>query len=131
MEREHLIIVAILALVLFMLMKHSDDCNCSGYMKDKMVNMPAHIRYRGDEPTSTAAHIRTRRFGGCGPDGTSDCGSLGHIRVRYSDKYIGAGQHIKNHIRHDSRQSMFNGMFSGSPQHIRYNEELTAAAGPP
>ena len=126
MEREHLIIVAILALVLFMLMKHSGDCNCSGCMKDKMVNMPAHIRYRGDEPTSTAAHIRTRRFDAtdCNNAPCSECQGFNckpdqHIRVRYSDKYIGAGQHIKNHIRHDSRQSMFNGMFSGSPQHIR------------
>jgi len=103
MEREHLIIVAILALVLYMLMKHTGDCNCSGCMKDRTVSLPAHIRYAnpGD------------------PDWVPPA-TLGHIR--YSDKYIGAGQHIKNHIRHDSRQGMFNGMFSGAPSHrIRYD----------
>jgi len=112
MEREHLIIVAILALVLYMLMKHSGDCNCSGCMKDKMVNMPGHIRTRRFEPTDCNNAPCSECSGyNCKPDQ--------HIRVRHSDKYIGAGQHIKSHIRYDSRQGMFNGMFSGSPQRIR------------
>jgi hypothetical protein len=127
MEREHLIIVAILALVLYMLMKHSGDCNCSGCMKDKMVNMPAHIRYQETmQPSIFPGHIRTRRFEAtdCNNAPCSECSGYNckpgeHIRVRYSDKYIGAGQHIKQHIRYDSRQGMFNGMFSGSPQRIR------------
>jgi hypothetical protein len=113
MEREHLIIVAILALVLYMLMKHSGDCNCTGCMQDKMLNMPARIRYGviGDD-VPTSARIRYRGIG-------DDVPTSGYIR--HSDKYIGAGQHIKNHIRYDSKHGMFNGMFSGAPSHhIRY-----------
>lgn len=111
MEREHLIIVAILALVLYMLMKHSSDCNCSKCMKDKMVSPLGHIRYDGSNDGFQPGHIRMR-----------DELPFGHIRTSYSDKYIGAGQTVKSHIRYDSRQGMFNGMFSGSPQHIRYDE---------
>ena len=112
MEREHLIIVAILALVLYMLMKHSGDCNCKACMKDKMLDMPARIRTRRFEATDcNNAPCSECQGYNCKPDQ--------HIRVRYSDKYIGAGQHIKQHIRYDSRQGMFNGMFSGSPQRIR------------
>lgn len=112
MEREHLIIVAILALVLYMLMKHSGDCNCSSCMKDRTVGMPSHIRMGRFEATdcNNAPCSQCQGYN-CKPDE--------HIRVRHSDKYIGAGQHIKNHIRYDSRQGMFNGLFSGSPQRIR------------
>jgi hypothetical protein len=104
MEQEHLIIIAILAVILYMLMKHSSNCNCSSCMKDKAI---------GGYSTSMPAHIRMIANGPPGPEDPY------HIRVRHSDKYIGAGQHIKQHIRYDSRQGMFNGMFSGSPQHIR------------
>jgi hypothetical protein len=124
MEREHLIIVAILALVLYMLMKHSSDCDCTKCMKDKMISPLGHIRYQDDMPIT--AHIRMRSenpLDGPLPEPSS------HIRTSYSDKYIGAGQHIKSHIRYDSRQGMFNGMFSGSPQHIRY--DVCASADPP
>jgi hypothetical protein len=42
-------------------------------------------------------------------------------RIRYSDKYLGRAQHIKNSIRYDNRNHMFNGMFAGAPSHnIRY-----------
>jgi hypothetical protein len=125
MEQEHLIIIAVLAVILYMLMKHSSNCNCSSCVNDKVVRsdygtMPYHIRMEDDVPTS--GHIRTRRFATCMDDPSQPgCAGMGHIRVRHSDKYIGAGQHIKQHIRYDSRQGMFNGMFSGAPQHIRTN----------
>ena len=114
MEREHLIIVAILALVLYMLMKHSSDCNCSKCMKDKMIAPLGHIRY-DDNDGFKPERIRMRDCPG-GPE------CMSHIRTNHSDKYIGAGQTVKSHIRYDSRQGMFNGIFSGSPQHIRYDE---------
>ncbi len=119
MEREHLIIVAILALVLYMLMKHSSECDCTKCMKDKMIAPLGHIRYEGVEPTgSMENHIRMRYnnpFDGPIIPPPSES-------IRYSDKYIGAGQTVKSHIRYDSRQGMFNGMFAGSPQHIRYGD---------
>ncbi len=111
MEQEHLIIVAVLAVILYMLMKHSANCNCSSCANDKVL--------RGGMP----AHIRMGRFDGELPDpSTNPFEGKPQQHIRYSDKYIGAGQHIKQHIRYDSRQGMFNGMFSGSPSHhIRTN----------
>ena len=109
MEQEHLFIIVILAVILYMLMKHSSNCNCSSCMNDKVV--------RGGMP----AHIRMGRFNEGLPDPSTNPLEGRLQRIRYSDKYIGAGQHIKQHLRHDSRQGMFNGMFSGTPSHhIRY-----------
>ena len=127
MEQEHLIIVAILAVILYMIMKHSNNCNCGTCMQTKMIEASAVAplasgpmgRIRIDLPE----RIRMRRDellpSGPGPQG--------HIRV--SDKYIGAGQTVKGHIRYDNRNGMFNGMFSGNPHHIRYQEDISA--GPP
>ena len=110
MEQEHLIIVAMLAVILYMIMKHSENCNCGSCMQSKMV--PPFGRVRADLPE----RIRMRRDGEL-PSGPSP---LGHVRV--SDKYIGAGQAVKGHIRYDNRNGMFNGMFSGNPSHrIRYD----------
>jgi hypothetical protein len=60
MEREHLIIVAILALVLYMLMKHSSECDCTKCMKDKMIAPLGHIRY-DEQDKGNFEHIRMRR----------------------------------------------------------------------
>jgi hypothetical protein len=117
MEREHLIIIALILVAIYMMNKDES-------MDTLKSVKPMHIRY------------------GCGPDGTSEC-TLGHIRykshegfeaddgrdsagiqgqhIRYSDKYLGRAQHIKNSIRYDNRNGMFNGMFTGAPSHnIRY-----------
>jgi len=124
MEQEHLIIIAILAVILYMIMKHSQNCNCGSCMQTKMIEASAplnagpmgRIRYNEDPNLAAGppAHIRMRRDELL-PEGPSP---LGHIRV--SDKYIGAGQTVKQHIRYDNRNGMFSGMFSGNPQHIRY-----------
>ncbi len=117
MEQEHLIIVAILAVILYMIMKHSNNCNCGTCMQTKMIEASAvaplvsgpmgRIRYEENLAAGPPARIRT-----------DEIGPMGHIRV--SDKYIGAGQTVKGHIRYDNRNGMFNGMFSGNPHHIRY-----------
>lgn len=113
MEQEHLIIVAILAVILYMIMKHSENCNCGSCMQSKMIGPLGHIRHREESlAAGPPARIRYEE---------NIVGPLGHIRV--SDKYIGAGQHIKQHIRYDNRNGMFSGMFSGNPQHIRYGGE--------
>ena len=96
MEQEHLIIVAMLAVILYMIMKHSENCNCGSCMQSKMV--PPFGRVRTDLPE----RIRMRR------DGPLDGPLPQNIRV--SDKYIGAGQTVKGHIRYDNRHGMFNGM---------------------
>jgi hypothetical protein len=92
-------------------------------MQTKMVKASAvsplgYIRTEHDNPNLVAAgppaHIRMRRDDLL-PVGPSP---MGHIRV--SDKYIGAGQHIKQHIRYDNKNGMFNAMYSGNPLHIRY-----------
>ena len=122
MEQEHLIIIAILAVILYMIMKHSQNCNCGSCMQTKMVKASAvsplgYIRTEHDPNFAIPlpAHIRMRRDEDL-PDPSTN--PMGHIRV--SDKYIGAGQHIKQHIRYDNKNGMFNAMYSGNPLHIRY-----------
>ena len=118
MEQEHIIIVAILAVILYMIMKHSNNCNCGTCMQTKMIEASkvsplGRIRYE--------EHVRA----GAGPpariryeEHVAAVGHMGHIRV--SDKYIGAGQTVKGHIRYDNKPGMFYGMFSGNPLHIKY-----------
>ena len=95
MEREHLIIIAIVLVVMWMLMGHSSDCNCEECMNKAM--MPSHIRYK---------------------DPINDTFPGGHIRM--SDKYFGATQHIQHHLRRDNKRGLLNGLYAGAPQHIRY-----------
>lgn len=111
MEQEHLIIVAILALILYIVMKHSENCNCGSCMQSKMVGPLGGPRYEGN--SIMPARIRYEEQPMVGPLG----------RVRVSDKYIGAGQTVKGHIRYDNRNGMFNGMFSGNPSHHIRTEE--------
>jgi hypothetical protein len=120
MEQEHLIIVAILAVILYMIMKHSQNCNCGSCMQTKMVKASAvsPLGYiRTDDPnfaTPLPERIRMRR------DDLLPDPSTNPFHIRVSDKYIGAGQHIKQHIRYDNKNGMFNAMYSGNPLHIRY-----------
>jgi hypothetical protein len=117
MEREHLIIIALILVALYMMNTSSS--------KDKVTGMgPANrIRYTdpllpssdidpmgGTLPADKGSHIRTRREGFA-----SDCppGAACSQRIRHSDKYIGGSQHIKNHIRHNNRNNMFNAMMEG------------------
>ena len=112
MEREHMIILGIALLILYMLNRCPAGCTCGKCMKDRYITQatlpPAHIRYENPFEGSTAEE---------------SAGPGAYIRMRYGDKYLGATQHVKQHIRRDNRAGMFNGMFSGSPQHIRYTED--------
>ena len=109
MEREHMIILGIALLILYMLNRCPAGCTCGKCMKDKYITQatlpPAHIRY--DEGQQDIINV----------------GDYARQHIRYGDKYLGATQHVKQHIRRDNRAGMFNGMFSGSPQHIRYTED--------
>ena len=119
MEREHLIIIAIVLVVMWMLMKHSNDCNCNECMNKTM--MPAHIRYGNPiDDVFPGGHIRMRRDGDPLLPPPAIPGPQGHIRM--SDKYFGATQHIQHHLRRDNKRGLLNGLYAGSPQHIRYDE---------
>lgn len=112
MEQQQLFFIAIVLIVLWMLMGHSSNCDCS---KCRMNGMPNHIRYGTDNDGFLPGHIRMRREEGVAAP--TEPGPMGHIRM--SDKYFGATQHVKHHLRRDNRSKLMNGIFSGTPQHIR------------
>ena len=123
MEREHLIIIALILVAIYMMNK--DDSMDSV----KSVTPMGHIRTttgcgpNGDSPC-TLGHIRYKSHEGFEANqANQDTEGKGYDRIRYSDKYIGRAQHIKNSIRYDNRNNMFNGMFAGAPQHIRTTED--------
>jgi hypothetical protein len=111
MEREHLIIIALILVALYMMNKDT---------KDTVVSMgPAgpmgRIRYNID-PMGPI----------CGGEGKPECFSMPEPfampnRVRYSDKHFASSQHIKNHIRNRNMNSMFSGMMGTEP--FRFNTE--------
>ena len=128
MEREHLIIIALILVALYMMNKDT---------KDTVQGMgPAsRIRYEErckdgtpapcyDNPLSTSTHIRTRREGfkpiveDQDPNeiiNPANAGTVGpgSFHIRYNDKYIAKSQHIKNHIRHGNRNASFKGLMEG------------------
>lgn len=99
MEREHLIIIALILVALYMMNKDT---------KDTVQGMgPANrIRYITDEEL---AALQARG----GPPGPGQEPFAMPQRIRHSDKYIGGSEHIKNHIRHNNRNNMFNAMMEG------------------
>ena len=105
MEREHLIIIALILFVLYMLNK--DD------QKDSVqtITPMGRIRYTSPEE-GPLGHIRTRE--GYVEDPANSSGQL--QRIRLSDKSFAHSQHIRNHIRNRNMNSMFSGMMG---QHIR------------
>jgi len=118
MDQQQLFFIAIVLIVLWMLMGHSSSCDCS---KCRTM-MPGHIRY-GDGTIATGPPERIRYS--CADD-PANCGGAQRIRMN-SDKYFGATQHIQHHLRHDNRSKLMNGIFSGTPQHIRNGENNCGA----
>ncbi len=117
MEREHLIIIALILVALYMMNKDT---------KDTVMSMGpfGRIRYNDPllppsnvDPLGQLNHIRTRREGFYGAD--NDGYLPNHIR--YSDKHFASSQHIKNHIRNRNMNSMFSGMMGTEP--FRFNTE--------
>jgi hypothetical protein len=115
MEREHLIIIALILVALYMMN------NDKKQDKVKAISPMGRIRYGPLDGPIEGSHIRTRREGFYGDDqynpgvNLSCVGSGGHIRL--GDKYFGGSQHIKNHVRHNNRNNMFSGMMGdcGTP----------------
>jgi hypothetical protein len=107
MESEHLIIIALILFVLYMLNK--DD------QKDSVqtITPMGRIRYTGNDSNviGNMGHIRTR-------EGYEALGGEGRMmeRIRLSDKSFAHSQHIRNHIRNRNMNSMFSGMMGADAQ---------------
>ena len=109
MEREHLIIIALILVALYMMNSSSS--------KDKVTGMgPAgRIRYSDDVYTGSG-----------GMDGRlPEPFAMLPERIRHGDRDYGKGHFIKNHIRHNNRNNMFSGMM-GDCEPFRFEE----ACGP-
>ena len=109
MEREHLIIIALILVALYMMnTDHKDTV--------KAIGPAGRIRYEGDltngppgpGPTN---YIRTREGFYDQDNAGKDLTSVGPGNyIRYSDKHFAQSQHIKNHIRNRNTNSSFSGM---------------------
>ena len=127
MEREHLIIIALILVALYMMNKDDSKDTVQGIAPAP--GPLGRIRYNtdcdplgapGSNPCAPpiGSHIRTRREGFMPANDQAqefDLSSYGGSHIRLSDKYIGGSQHIKNHIRSRNTNSSFNGMMSGEP----------------
>ena len=111
MEREHLIIIALILVALYMM--NTDDKKQD---KVKAIGPMGRIRYVDPFGANCAdGSPPPCREGFMQPDaqqGKQDFGLGQHIR--YSDKNFAQSQHIKNHIRSRNTNSMFSGMTTGS-----------------
>jgi hypothetical protein len=123
MEREHLIIIALILVAIYMMNK--DDSMDSvksvtpmGHIRTE-VGPFGHIRTEENLPSGVGplGHIRYKSHEGFEAEDPANASGKGYEHIRYSDKYIGRAQHIKNSIRYDNRNNMFNGMFAGAPSH--------------
>ena len=122
MEKEHLIIIAILAVILYMCMKKSEGFygNAPG---TEAVGFAQNIRYSpmpGPDPTQFAQNIRRGDAYTCVKtgDGQEMCKKQGGNdafaqRVRRNDMNIMGSQYITGHIRNDRRNNMMNSMMYG------------------
>ena len=110
MEREHLIIIALILVALYMMNKDTKDT----VMSMGPVGPMGRIRYTDCSQDLTQfgcsplGHIRTRE--GYVIEGAPEASAGQPQRIRYSDKDFSNSQHIKNHIRNRNMNSMFNGM---------------------
>ena len=128
MEREHLIIIALILVALYMMNSSSSS--------DKVTAMGplGRIRYNTDLPPTDMLgppgpeRIRTRREGFYG-DGYES--GVGPFNIRLGDKYFGGSQHVKNHIRHNNRNNMFKGMMGACDEGFRMESDCGPNAMPP
>jgi hypothetical protein len=115
MEREHLIIIALILVALYMM--NTDK------KQDKVqaISPMGRIRYGpldGPIEGQPPGYIRTRREGFEVKD-DAQMGYFGHIRIR-GDKDYGQGHFIKHHVRHNNRNNMFSGMMGDCKETFRF-----------
>lgn len=100
MEREHLIIIALILVALYMMNKDTKDTV-------KSISPMSRIRYTGgnmDGPNYGEPFVML-------PE-----------RIRHGDRDYGKGHFIKNHIRHNNRNNMFSGMMGSGCEPFRMEE---------
>jgi hypothetical protein len=106
MEKEHLIIIAILGVILYMCMNKSE-----GFYVDMPVNIPEHIRYQNDMPVNIPQRIRYQDAPltlSQNPDNQP----ITMNRIRSNMNIMGS-QYVTGHIRRDRRNNMMNSMLYG------------------
>ncbi len=103
MDREHLIIIALILVALYMMNK---DTNTDTVQAMGRVGPMGRIRYDTGLPDDSTNPFQGRLTGE--PFAMPN-------RVRYSDKSFAHSQHIKNHIRSRNMNSMFSGMMGTEP----------------
>ena len=99
MEREHLIIIALVLVALYMI---NNDTNTDSV---KAIGPMGRIRYDTDLPTGLSNQ-----------DGPLQEPFVPMMDDFYSDKSFAHSQHIKNHIRHGNRNNVFSGMMGADGQ---------------
>jgi len=119
MEREHLIIIALILVALYMMNTTKDTVKAISPMK--------RIRYTDEiDPFGGSLapnHIRTRREGFDQDSSGINQATVGagHIRIR-GDRDYGQGHFIKGHVRHNNRNNMFSGMMGAGCEPFRMEE---------
>ncbi len=98
MEKEHLIIIVILGVILYMCMNKSEGFSYRYADIDFPPQGPP-------PPPPQPQRVRYEEKGGGIPG----------LRVRSSMNIMGS-QHVKNHIRSDRRNNMMNSMMYGTPE---------------
>jgi len=124
MEREHLIIIALILVALYMMNTDKKQD------KVKAIGPAGRIRYEGEQlfnGPSPLGYIRTR-------EGYVIEGAEGEMpqRIRMGDKDYGQGTYVKSHIRHNSRNNMFSGMMgTGCKEGFRMEDPCGPNSMPP
>ena len=112
MEKEHLIIIAILGIILYMCMKKSEGFYYD--VEEKPVNIPERFRYHYDLPVNIPQHIRYEEpvpvLTLSNNPNNETITTPAYIR---STMNIMGSQHVRNHIRSNRRNNMMSSMMYG------------------
>lgn len=117
MEQEHLIIIALILLALYMMDKSSSD-------KVQGMAPMGRIRYGEDLGIiGPQGHIRTREGYQVGTEPSAGMME----RIRLGDRDFNHSQHVKQHIRYNNRNNMFSGMMgTGCGEGFRFTDDCCA-----
>ena len=108
MEKEHLIIIAILAVILYMCMNKSEKFYGLTEEEGKQGTLFAQRLRYGPIPPHDGGFAQNIRYGPIPPH---DGGFA--QRIRRNDMNIMGSQYITGHIRNDRRNNMMNSMMYG------------------
>ena len=115
MEREHLIIIALILVALYMMNSSSSKD------KVKAIGPAGRIRYNRNLPCSEDPM-------GCKLE---EGFAMLPERIRHGDRDYGKGHFIRNHIRHNNRNNMFSGMMGACDEGFRFENVCDGPNPPP